>query len=109
MKRTKNNIPAQSFTSPYKIRDMIGPLKTLPGFEWSLRESEYDDVYIKGMTPQGIKIRILEYPKNFELEIYFPIENEQSMLSEDQKEAFLQNTVPEILKVVQAENIKVEN
>ena len=46
-------------------------------FEWSMRESEYDGDYIKGMTADHIKVRVIDRSKDeakgrFAFEVYFP-------------------------------------
>jgi hypothetical protein len=99
------------------------------GVEWAIRESEYDDRYIKGVTSEGVKIRILtedvplhdagEEPEpesdpaspihKFNVEVYFPVaEDATPALSNADKRAFMKRLDGHVLAAVKARNVKDE-
>lgn len=111
-----DNVVSKTFDSPLTLDQMLAELTArIAGVEWGVRDSEYDGRYIKGLTKEGVKIRILEEaPRDvrqslspFSVEVYFPVaEDGGSVLEAMDKRAFLKRLDGHVLGAVKAENIK---
>jgi len=78
--------------------------------QWSLRESGYDDVYLKGILKLApklvIKIRIVHYKNFHEVEVYFPPDQKMNAKA---MEKVLNQDIIQILKTLKAKKIKPLN
>ncbi|MBK8258630.1 MAG: hypothetical protein IPK82_38965 [Polyangiaceae bacterium] len=106
------NIVSKTFNSPLSLSEMCALLTAkLDGIVWSIRDGEYDDRYVKGMTSDGVKVRILSENDHggFSVEVYFPLtENAQSVLSNADKRAFMKRLDGHVLTALKAQNVKEE-
>lgn len=105
-----DNVVSKSFDSPLTLDQMLAVLSArIGGVEWSIRESDVDDRYIKGMTSEGVKIRILHEDPKFSVEAYFPLNEDASpKMSNADKRAFLKRLDGHVLAAVKAQNVKDE-
>lgn len=105
-----DNVVSKTFASPLTLDQMLAELTArIAGVEWGVRDSEYDGRYIKGLTKEGVKIRILEEEPRFSVEVYFPVaEDGSSAMHAMDKRAFLKRLDGHVLGAVKAENIKQE-
>lgn len=105
-----DNVVSKTFDSPLTLDQMLAELTArIAGVEWGVRDSEYDGRYIKGLTKEGVKIRILEEAPKFSVEVYFPVaEDGGSVMEAMDKRAFLKRLDGHVLGAVKAENIKGE-
>lgn len=123
-----DNVVSKTFDSPLTLDRMLATLTAkISGVEWEIRESEYDGRYIKGVTSEGVKIRILsedvplhdagEEPESdpgtpvlkFNVEVYFPVQEDASpALSNADKRAFVKRLDGHVLAAVKAHNVKDE-
>jgi hypothetical protein len=106
------NIVSRTFDSPLTLDQMLAQLGArVGGVEWTVRESEHDDRYIKGLTSEGVKLRILqEGPAGkFTVEVYFPLsDSAEPLLANADKRAFLKRLDGHVLAAIKAANIKDE-
>jgi hypothetical protein len=81
------DIVAKRFNSSLNIDEMLAALKAGAGDvgAWQIRESEYDDRYIRGTTSLGAKVRIIDYADYFEAEIYFDSDGDRKTTSEERE------------------------
>jgi hypothetical protein len=105
-----DNIVSKTFDSPLTLDQMLAALEArIAGVEWGVRDSEYDGRYIKGLTKEGVKIRILSEEPKFSVEVYFPVAGDGSSVMEAMdKRAFLKRLDGHVLGAVKAANIKDE-
>lgn len=97
------------FSTSMNMEEMLEVLRVgkLP-LEWSMRESEYDGDYIKGMTADQIKVRVIDASKEetkrqFEFEVYFPSLGGE--LSDNRKNDFLDSVRKTIFPLIQAKEL----
>ncbi len=122
-----DNVVSKTFDSTLTIDRMLATLTAkVGGVEWDIRESEYDDRYIKGVTSEGVKIRILteQVPVHdagdeqeedesstpilkYSVEVYFPVAEDASpAISNADKRAFMKRLDGHVLAAVKARNVK---
>lgn len=103
-----DNVVSKTFDSPLTLDQMLAELVArIAGVEWGVRESEYDGRYIKGLTKEGVRLRILEEEPRFSVEVYFPVTGEgTSAMPAMDKRAFLKRLDGHVLGAVKAANVK---
>lgn len=103
-----DNVVSKTFDSPLTLDQMLAELTArILGIEWGVRESEHEGRYIRGMTKEGVKIRILAEEPRFSVEVYFPVsEDGSSVLPAMDKRAFLKRLDGHVLAAVKAANVK---
>ncbi|MEZ4293741.1 MAG: hypothetical protein R3B70_02105 [Polyangiaceae bacterium] len=106
------NIVCKTFDSPLSLDQMLAALTAkIEGVDWGIRESDYDDRYLKGTTKEAVKRRVLtgESPGKFSIEVYFPLTPEaEPALSHADKRAFMKRVDGHVLAALKAENIEDE-
>lgn len=97
------------FSTNMSIEEMLTVLRAgkIP-LEWSMRESEYEGDYIKGMTADHIKVRVIDNSKvdaegRFGFEVYFP--SLDSECSENRKSEFLDFVRKTIFPLIRANEL----
>src|SRR5689334_10796877 len=104
------NVVSKTFDSPLSLDQMLAQLgDRIGGVEWGIRESDHDDRYIKGMTGEGVKLRILSEggPGKFAVEVYFPVSPEsEPLVSNIDKRAFMKRLDGHVLAAIKATNVK---
>lgn len=103
-----DNVVSKTFDSPLTLDQMLAELTArVAGVEWGIRESEADDRYIKGLTKEGVKIRLLYEDPKFSVEVYFPVTPDaRSALSDADKRQFMKRLDGHVLAAVKAANVK---
>jgi hypothetical protein len=106
------NVVSRTFDSPLGLDQMLAQLDArIGGIEWTIRESEHDGRYIKGLTSEGVKLRILqEGPgEKFTIEVYFPLSDEaEPLLSNADKRAFMKRLDGHVLAAIRATHLEDE-
>ncbi|MFO0593394.1 MAG: hypothetical protein U0441_37980 [Polyangiaceae bacterium] len=104
------NVVSKSFDSPLTLDQMLAALSArVGGVEWGIRESDVDDRYIKGVTSEEVKIRVLFEDPKFSVEVYFPLNEDASpKMSNADKRAFLKRLDGHVLTALKAQNVKDE-
>ncbi len=102
------NIVSKVFDSPLTLDQMLARLGArVGGIEWGIRESDTDDRYLKGLTGEGVKLRILKEGGKFAVEVYFPLsEDAEPLLSNADKRAFMRRLEGHVLAAIQASGIQ---
>lgn len=105
-----DNVVSRTFDSALTLDQMLAELTArIAGVEWGVRESEHDGRYIKGLTKEGVKIRIVDEDPKFSVEVYFPVaEDGSSTMHAMDKRAFLKRLDGHVLGAVKARNIQEE-
>lgn len=105
-----DNVVSKTFDSPLTLDQMLAQLNArISGVEWGIRESDADDRYVKGLTKEGVKLRILSEEPRFSVEVYFPVAADGgSTMSDADKRAFLKRLDGHVLTAVKAQNVKDE-
>lgn len=104
------NVVSKVFDSPLSLDQMRAELSArVGGVAWGIRESEAEGRYVKGLTSEGVKLRILkEGPGDrYAVEVYFPLSEEaEPALSHADKRAFMKRLDGHVLAALRATNIK---
>jgi len=105
-----DNVVSKTFNSPLTLDRMLAELTArISGVEWGIRESESEGRYVKGMTKEGVKIRILQEEPRFAVEVYFPVSPDgASVLPDADKRAFMKRLDGHVLAAIKAANVKDE-
>lgn len=103
-----DNVVSKIFDSDLTLDQMFASLTArVQGVEWTIRESENEGRYIKGVTSEDVKIRVLFDDPKFSVEVYFPLrEDASSVLENADKRAFLKRLDGHVLTAVKARNVK---
>lgn len=103
-----DNVAAWSFDSKLTLDQMLAALTArVTGVEWGIRESDSDGRYVKGMTREGVKIRILEEEgTKFSVEVYYPLSPDaKPLLSDADKRSFAKRLDAHVLAAIKATNV----
>jgi len=102
-----DNVVSKTFDTALTLDQMLALLTAkVTGVEWSIRESDSDGRYIKGLTKEGVKLRILTEGTKFSAEVYFPLSPDaKPLLSDADKRSFLKRLDAHVLAAVKATNV----
>jgi len=95
------NILSRPFRSTLDLEDLFQAVQGIPDMTWSKRESEYDDIYIRGTNTRGIKVRIVDDgPVNY-VGVYFPtgVDPEHPLMPDVEKATFLDRLARDLQRV----------
>lgn len=102
------DVVRQSFASDVPIALMEKLLVAAGGLDWQGRETPGDGPYLRGLTPNGVKVRVLDRGARFAIEIHFPIGAGWTRFAEDQKREFIAWLSSHVLVAVGATDVRDE-
>lgn len=104
------NVVSKVFNSPLSLDRMLARLDArVGGVEWGIRESDAEGRYVKGLTSEGVKLRIVEEgpPGEYAVEVYFPLSDDaEPLLSPMDRRAFMRRLDGHVLAAIRAANVK---
>lgn len=98
----------RSFASGMPIALMEKPLVAAGGLDWQSRETPVDGFYLRGLTANGVKVRVLDRGARFAIEIHFPIGAGWTRFTEEQKREFVAWLSSHVLAAVGATDVRDE-
>ncbi len=98
----------RSFASEMPIALMEKPLVTAGGLDWQSRETHDDGFYLRGLTPNGVKVRLLARADRFAVEVHFPIGAGWTRFTDEQKREFIAWLSSHVLAAVGAKDVRDE-
>ena len=87
---------------------MEAALTDMGGLDWQSRETPEDGFYLRGLTPNGVKVRLLAQGARFLAEIHFPIGVGWTRFDDAQKREFIRWLDAQILSAVKAADLRDE-
>ena len=98
------------FTSALTLEKMEQPLADAGGLEWQSRKSEAGETYLRGLTNNGVKVRILPpaLGGRWIAEIHFPIGKGWTRFSDDEKRELVRWISSQILGAIKGSDIREE-
>ena len=97
------DILSKLFTTALDIPQMLTALQqAVPDIVWEAHESYHEGDYVLGRTENQTKLRIVEWGKVYEAEVYFP----RGKIRDAQKKQLMNRLTGEILPAIKAENIE---
>jgi len=102
------DVVSKVFESPLSLDQMLAELTArVGGVKWQIRESEQEGRYLKGLTSEDVKLRILKEGSKFSIEVHFPLSDEaEPLLSPMDKRAFMKRVDGHVLAAIKAANIR---
>lgn len=102
-----DNVFSKTFDSTLTLDQMLALLSAkVTGVEWGIRESEHEGRYVKGLTTEGVKIRILSEGTRFSAEVYYPLSPDaKPLLSDAEKRSFSKRLDAHVLAAIKATNV----
>ncbi|HVO29574.1 MAG TPA: hypothetical protein VMV18_02515 [bacterium] len=96
-----------SFACARAIAAMEPALAGVPGVQWQILGGADGD-YLRGLTPNGVKIRLVPRAARFGAEIFFPIGPGWTRFTDEQKRAFVEWTKTQLLAAIAASDVRDE-
>lgn len=78
------------------------------GVGWQSRETPADGYYLRGLTNNGVKVRLLERGDRILAEVHFPIGPGWTRFDEQQQQEFMRWLDAQILSAVKAADLRDE-
>ena len=93
-----------AFASALGVAEMEAPLSRVPGISWQTMQNPSGS-YLRGLTPNGVKIRLVPRDGRWEAEIFFPVGPGWTRFSDDEKRAFVEWTKGTLLAAIGATDV----
>jgi hypothetical protein len=94
-----------TFASDLTLQAMEPRLAGSGALAWQSRENATDGFYLRGLTPNGVKVRLLARETRFVAEVWFPVGPGWPRFTDAQKEAFVKWLVDLVLPAAGAKEI----
>ena len=98
----------RSFASPLPVASMEEALAGAGGLDWQSRETPEDGFYLRGLTKNGVKVRLLPRGERVLAEVHFPIGPGWTRFTDEEKTEFMRWLDAQILTAVKAADLRDE-
>ena len=103
------DIVKRSFACTMTVEAMLDAVKAVPGLDWQERESPAEGRYLRGLTTNGVKVRLVRAGARVIAEIHFPIGPGWTRFTDPEKSAFVDWTRSSVFAALGATDEREES